>query len=115
MKHLNKLRKFGRVKKQREALIKHLAHSLILYEKIETSEAKAKSLRPVIEKLITKSKTETLASRRYLASRLSVQSAKKIFKELGPKYKTRMGGYTRIIKTPPRKSDGAKMAIIEFV
>jgi len=115
MKHLKKVRKFGRVSNQRKALLKHLSHALILHEKIQTTEAKAKTLRPIIAKLITKGRVDTLASRRYLASRLSKDSAKKIFTDIGPRYKERPGGYTRIIKIPRRASDGARMAIIEFV
>ena len=115
MRHLKKNRKFGRVKRQRKALLKHLAYSFILNEKIKTTEAKAKSLRPLVEKFITKSKNNNLSNRRYLASHLSSMAVKKLFDVMGEKYKDRKGGYTRIIKLPPRSSDGAKMALIEFV
>lgn len=108
-------RKFGRERNQRKALLKHLANALVQSGKIKTTEAKAKSLRPVIEKLITRSRVQNLANRRYLASYLPEASAKRMFGEIGPKYKDRRGGYTRIIKTTPRLSDGARMAIIEFV
>lgn len=115
MRHIKKNRKFGRVKKQRKALLKHLTRALILNEKIKTTEAKAKSLRPLIEKLITKSKNKNLSNLRYLNSRLPHMAAKKLFDVIGEKYKEKNGGYTRIIKLPPRSSDGAKMALIEFV
>ena len=95
--------------------MKSLAYSLALKGKIKTTEAKAKELRPFIEKLVTLGKKDTLASRRVLASRVGVQAAKKIANEIVPVYKGRSGGYTRITKMMPRKTDGAKMAVIEFV
>lgn len=115
MRHLKKGKKFGRVRKQRQALIKHLANALILNNKIQTTEVKAKSLRPFVEKLITKSKSNNLDAKRELYRIISKTAAKKVIDTLGPKYKDRAGGYTRIMKLPPRLSDGAKIAIIEFV
>lgn len=115
MKHTKKGRKFGRKRDQRRALLKILAVNLILKEKIKTTEAKARELRPFVEKLITKSKTNNLANNRYLARYLSIKTRKKIIKEIGPFYHNRAGGYTRIIKLEPRQTDGAKMAIIELV
>ena len=108
-------RKFGREKSQRKALMKSLAHSLALKEKIKTTEAKAKELRPMIEKLITLGKSETLASRRLLEARVGKMAARKIATDLAKRYKERAGGYTRITKLVRRASDGAKIAIIEFV
>lgn len=116
MKHRKSIRIFGREKGQREALIKSLASSLIIRGKIKTTEAKAKSLRPFVEKLITKSKHDTLSSRRLLESRLGSKSlAIQLVEKVGPKYKERNGGYTRITKLPPRMSDSAKMAQIELI
>lgn len=117
MRHHNANRKFGRVRKQRRALLSGLAHSLILREKIKTTEAKAKELRPFVEKLITKAKPNTIASRRIVLSRLDneTRSATKLFKDVAPRYKERKGGYTRITKLGRRKGDAAKMAIIELV
>lgn len=115
MRHSNANRKFGRKKNQRNALLKSLAYSLALKGKIRTTEAKAKELRPFMEKLVTLGKKETLASRRLLTSRVGREAAKKIAKELAPVYKGRAGGYTRITKMVARKTDGAKMAVIEFV
>lgn len=115
MKHLKKGRKFGRKRDQRKALMKGLAANLILKEKITTTEAKAKELRPMIEKLITKSKTNSLATTRALAALLPPKIVKKLTSQIGPSYKNRPGGYTRIVKTATRKTDGAKMAIIELV
>jgi large subunit ribosomal protein L17 len=119
MKHRKKGRKFGRQRDQRKALLKSLAANLILKEKITTTEAKAKELRPFVEKIITKSKSakgkNNLAVVRYLAGYLPVKARQKIIKEIGPRYQSRPGGYTRIIKKGLRQRDGAKMAIIELV
>lgn len=115
MKHAQKGRKFGRETKQRKELMRDLAEALITNGKITTSQAKAKSLRPYIEKVITKSKVNSVATARFLASRFSRTSVKKLLKEIGPKFANRNGGYVRIMGLPRRTSDGAKMAIIEFV
>lgn len=108
-------RKLGRERDQRRALLKSLARSLILEEKIKTTEAKAKELRPFVEKFITRAKIGDLVSRRLLSKFFSNEVVKKLVDEMGPRYKTRKGGYTRIIKLGPRKTDSAKMAIIELV
>lgn len=115
MKHGSKNRKFGLKRDQRKALLKSLAANLILVEKIITTEAKAKELRPFVEKLITKSKKNSLSSIRCLSSYFPEKARKKIVEQIGPRYKERAGGYTRIIKLAPRKTDSAKMAIIELV
>ena len=117
MKHHKSIRKFGRKRNVRNALIRSLAISLVRHGKIETTEAKAKELRPYIESLVTKAKLDTVANRRLVASRLINQSdeTKKLFTEIAPKYVTVSGGYTRIIKLGARLSDAAPMAIIEFV
>jgi len=115
MKKLKQGRKFGREKAQRKALKNSLARALFLYGKIRTTEAKAKELSIFAEKIITKAGNDTLTTRRILLESFSTTLVKKIVEEIGPKYKERKGGYTRIIKLNPRKSDGAKMAIIELV
>ena len=117
MRHHNANRKFGRVVKVRTALIKSLLRSLILHGKISTTEAKAKEIRPIVEGLVTKARIGTLASRRFVTSRLLNQDkiSKKLCDEIAPRYKERSGGYTRIIKLPRRKSDGSTMAVIEFI
>jgi len=117
MRHHNKNRKFGRTKNQRKALISGLAISIVKHGKIKTTLAKAKELRPYIEKIVTRSKKDTLASRRLVSSKLGNQPSisNKLFTDIGPKYKERAGGYTRIVKLAPRKSDASPMAIIEFV
>lgn len=116
MRHHDKNRKFGRERGQRRALLKSLASALIEKKKITTTEAKAKTLRPFVEKLVTKSREKSLAARRLRESRLSSKkAADELVRTLGPKYEKRNGGYTRIVKLPRRRSDGARMAVIEFV
>jgi large subunit ribosomal protein L17 len=115
MRHHNANRKFGRKKGQRKALLKSLATSLVRDGKIKTTEAKAKELRPAIEKLVTLGKKGTLASRRELESRVGPRAAKKIATEISPEYMKRNGGYTRITKMVRRTTDGSPMAVIEFV
>ncbi len=100
----------------RRALLKNLAAQLIVYEKIQTTEAKAKALRSFVEPLISKGRVTTLSSRRQLLAVLPTENAvKKVLEELGPRYKERPGGYTRIVKLPQRQGDAARMARIEFV
>jgi|SRR5271168_695412 len=116
MRHHNANRKLGRVAKGRKALLNSLARSLVIHEKIQTTEVKAKELRPYIERIITRGKADSLAAKRFLFSEFGQSpTAKKIILKLSPKYKDRTGGYTRIIKTGSRKSDGTHMAVIEFV
>jgi len=88
---------------------------VILKEKIATTEAKAKKLRPFLEKTISRARKDTLANRRLLLKDFSKKIVDKLIKELGPRYKDRPGGYSRIIKISPRKTDSAKMAIIELL
>jgi len=115
MRHGNHNRKFGRETDQRRALLKSLCRSLVIRGKMTTTEAKAKEIRPMIEKLITKAKAPTLASRRSLVASLGDEkTAAKIIKNAAG-YTDRAGGYTRIIKMGPRKGDAASMAVIEFV
>ncbi len=109
-------RKFHREKDQRRALIKGLADSLVLHEKIETTLPKAKELRPYVEKLVTKAKVGDLHNRRQIiASLQTVEAAHKLVDEIAPKYSTRNGGYLRIEKTTNRRGDNAEMATISFV
>lgn len=117
MKHHKSFRKFGREKNQRKAFIRSLMINLIRHGKIETTEARAKEVRPFVEKLVTIAKIDSVANRRLVASRLINQEdeTKKLFAEYGPKYKAVTGGYTRIVKLPTRISDGAEKAIIEFI
>ena len=117
MKHHATKRKLGLKTKGRTALLRSLARSLIVHGKITTTEAKAKEVRPFVERLITKGKTNTASNQRFIIAELGTVSktAKKVVDVLSPKYQDRNGGYTRIIKLPVRKSDSARMAIIEFV
>lgn len=115
MRHHNANRKFGRPRRQRTALLRGLARSLVISERITTTEAKAKELRPFIEKLVTKGKSGTLAERRLIASEIGPRASKKMIESIGAQYKDRQGGYTRIVKLSPRKSDASPMAVIEFV
>ncbi len=116
MRHHKNKRKFGLTKNKRNALLKTLAVSLIRDGKIKTTAAKAKELRPFVEKLVTIAKADTLASKRLIASRIGAGvSAKKLFAEIVPAHKERKGGYTRVIKLPNRAKDASPMALIEFV
>ena len=115
MRHGNHNRKFGRETNQRNALLKSLARSLVIKNKITTTEAKAKEIRPLVEKLVTRAKTDTLSNRRVLIASLgSALTANKLMKTAAT-YTERKGGYLRITKMGPRKGDGAAMAVIEFV
>ena len=119
MRHHNSNRKFGRQAGERGALMRSLMVSLIVHEKITTTEAKAKELRPAIEKLVTKARTGTLAARRDILSRLdnNNRATKKLVETIAPKYKERAGGYTRITKLGTRSAagDASPIAMIEFV
>jgi large subunit ribosomal protein L17 len=116
MRHSNRIKKFGREKNQRKALMRSLAHSLFRDGRLQTTEVKAKALRPFVERLITLSRSGLVASRRLVATRLGgTSAAAKLYSTIAPKYASRAGGYTRVVKTGRRLSDGAKMAIIELV
>ncbi|MCH8741463.1 50S ribosomal protein L17 [Patescibacteria group bacterium] len=115
MRKRKKGRKLGRERDQRRALLKSLASEIFLKEKIKTTTAKAKEVKGFVEKSITRAKKGDLHSRRLLLRFFSSKIVKKLIEDLAPKYKGRKGGYTRIIKLGPRKSDGAKMAIIELI
>lgn len=116
MRHRTRKAILSRTKGPREALLRTLATSVILYEKVKTTKAKAKFVRPLVEKMITTGKTDTLASRRQLLKMLTLRNAiEKILKDLGPKYKERKGGYTRITNLKRREGDGAEVVQIELV
>ena len=116
MRHRKAGRQLRSTSEQRLALLRSLASALIERGAIETTEAKAKELRPFVEKLITKARTGTLHGRRLLGRHIQKREiADKLFQEIGPKYVSRPGGYTRILKVGHRKGDGAEMARIELV
>jgi len=100
---------------ERNALLKSLIVSLVKHGKITTTETKAKVLRTLVEKLITKGKAGSVNAIRLIAKSVGVFSATKIVKEISPKYKDRNGGYTRVTKIKTRLSDSARMAVIEFI
>lgn len=116
MRHRSKKITLDRKAGPRKALLNNLSLQLILHERVRTTEAKAKAVRPIVERMITRGKSNTLAVRRALLAVLPTeQSVKKVLEELSPRYRARPGGYTRITKLAPRKGDGAAMAVIEFV
>ena len=114
--------KLSRNSYQRKALLRDLVTDIIIHERITTTESKAFELQKLADSMVTLAKKGTLASRRQAAETVRPELVKegqtalqKLFAELGPRYEARQGGYTRIIKTVPRRGDGAPMAIIEFV
>lgn len=115
MKHHKSMRTLGRERNQRRALLKSLASSLVESRKIKTTLAKARELRPVMDKFVTLAKKGGLNAVRILSAKIGKDNAKILISEIALSYKDRKGGYTRIIKLNPRKSDGALMAQIEFV
>src|ERR1035437_9710072 len=116
MRHHNANRKFGLNANKRRALMRSLASNLINSGKIVTTDAEAKEIRPFVETLVTTAKSGTITARRLITSRIgNPKSVKKLVEVIAPKYKTRAGGYTRVIKLPPRVGDGSRMATIEFV
>lgn len=110
-----KSRKLSRKRDQRKALLRSLVRELFLKEKIRLTEAKAKEVSGFAEKLIQKAKIGDLHSKKLLAKKFSPEIVKKLVTEIASRLKERKGGCTRIIKLGPRKSDGARMAIIELV
>lgn len=116
MKHRKRGRKLKRGKSQNKALLKALAESLILHEKIKTTSTRAKELRSFVERLLTFAKKQDLSSRRYVARILSKDATKKLFNDISQRYKERAGGYTRVIKLGFRSgNDKADISQIEFV
>lgn len=115
MKKRKKGRTLAKTSKQQKALLVSLSRALIEHGQIKTTLARAKELRRFIEPHITKTKKGNLSARRQLATLYDTEYIQKLTNELGPRYKDRPGGYTRIIKLGPRSSDGAEMALIQLV
>lgn len=116
MRHQKKKITLDRKSAARRSLLANLAESLILYEKIRTTKAKAKAVQVFCEKLITLAKQQTLSARRSLGAQLYTDNAvKKLIEDLAKRYVDRKGGYTRIYLLTPRKGDGAEEAIIELI
>lgn len=110
------MRKFHRKKGPRKLFTKILAHNLVMNGKIETTDVRAREIRPIVERLVTIAKGQNLASLRRLYAKLPKVSANKLYYEVAPKFKERKGGYLRIIKTANhRRRDGVQQNIIEFV
>jgi large subunit ribosomal protein L17 len=115
MIHGQKTKQLSRERNVRNALLKTMAVSLIREGKMKTTETKAKVLKPIVEKLVTKAKVGDIAAKRLIIAKVGSVSAKVLVDTIAPKYKTRNGGYLRITKLNDRKNDAAKMAQIEFV
>jgi large subunit ribosomal protein L17 len=116
MRHQKKGRKFGLIKGRRKSFLAILMHNLIMENRVYTTEARAKEIRPLVEKLVTIAKRGDLSSLRLLMKRVPKDAAYKLYHEIGPRYKDRDGGYLRIVKTAEvRKRDGAPKVVIEFV
>lgn len=117
MRHGFSKRRLNRTVEHRKSLFSSMACSLVEHERIKTTLPKAKELRPIIEKLVTLARADTLHARRLLLSRLhnNKSVSKKLCKEIAPRFMNRPGGYTRILKAGFRYGDAAPMAIIEFV
>lgn len=121
MKHKHQGRVLGRERNQRNALIKTLLGSLILHEHITTTEAKAKEVKNYIDQVINKAKTartdvlRRIAMIREIQKYIPAMATKKLLSDFGVRFEGRTSGYTRVVKLEQRKTDGAKMAIIEFV
>ena len=116
MRHGHGLRKLNRTSSHRLAMLRNMANSLIEHEAIKTTVPKAKELRRVVEPMITLAKVDTVANRRLAFNRLRDRdSVTKLFNELGPRFKARPGGYTRILKMGFRVGDNAPMAYVELV
>jgi large subunit ribosomal protein L17 len=117
MRHQRTKHKLSRDSAHRRALLMNLSKEIIEHERIETTQAKAKAVKPQVEKLITLAKKGDLHARRQALSTLSQDkfAVHKLFEELAPRYAERPGGYTRILKLGPRKSDATEMVFIELV
>lgn len=116
MRHGNRIKKLGRTKEHRRALLKNLCRSLFIFERIKTTLPKAKATRQVAERLIEFAKTNDLAAKRHIYRHIPDHKLVKVIcDEIGPKFANRNGGYTRIIRTGPRLGDGAEIAILELV
>ena len=116
MRHNIRSRQLGRTSAHRTALFRNQLASLVKNERIRTTLHKAKELRPIAEKVVTRSKQDTVQSRRWVRRWLSDRDlVKRLFDEVAPRFADRPGGYLRIIKLGPRQGDGAEMAVLEFV
>ena len=116
MRHQKAGRKFGRNAAQRRAMLRQLSVSMILHERITTTEAKAKEMRPIVEKLVTIARQDTPAHRKLIMSKIDHDLATaKLFEVIAPRFEATPGGYTRIARLGTRRGDSAPLALIEFV
>ena len=117
MRHLKSGRKLGRVKEHRRALFRNQLRSLITHERIITTLPKAKELRPIAERMVTLGRQKDSVHARRLAARWLTDRdlVQRLFSEIGPRFESRPGGYTRIVKLGPRRGDGGELAVLEFV
>jgi large subunit ribosomal protein L17 len=116
MGHRDKVHKLGRTKSHREAMLANMAMSLFLHRVIKTTDSKAKALRPLVDRLISTAKKDTLASKRLVARTIDQKQVfKKLFKEIVPQFGDRTSGFTRVIKLGVRRGDGAPMSVVELL
>lgn len=116
MKHRVGFNRLGRKPAHRESLARNMVTSLIVHERIKTTKAKARAIRRMAEKMVTRAKEDSVHNRRIIAKQIKDKGAlAKLFTEIGPRFKSRPGGYTRMLKLGPRPSDAAEMVILEFV
>jgi len=116
MRHRKTGRKLGRTAAHRKAMKRNLSEALLRHERIQTTLAKAKEIRPFVERLITLSREDTVHSRRVFARQIQDRKLiQHVYSVIGPRFRNRPGGYTRILRTGNRPGDGAEMAIIELV
>jgi len=116
MRHRKAGNRLGRTMSHRRALMRNMASALVVHGKVETTIQKAKALRPVVERLITMGREDSLAGRRRAATLLmGKEPVQRLFDDVGPRFADRPGGYTRIVRTRHRAGDAARMAIIELV
>lgn len=116
MGHLDKVRKLGRTKPHREAMLNNMAMSLFTHRLIKTTDAKAKALRPFVDRIIKTAKKDTLASKRQVAKFIKVKSVfVKLYADIVPQFSERTSGFTRVIKVGTRRGDAAPMSIVELL
>lgn len=116
MGHQDKVPKLGRTKTHKEAMLSNMAMSLFTHRLIRTTDARAKALRPVVDRLISTAKKNTLASKRQVAQTVHVPEVfKKLYSEILPHFQDKTSGYTRVIKLGVRRGDGAEMSVVELM
>ena len=116
MGHQDKVKKLGRTKSHREAMLANMAMSLFSHRVIKTTDAKAKALRPLVDRIITTAKRDTLASKRQVAKTIHVKEVfKKLYAEIVPQFADRDSGFTRVVKLGVRRGDGAPLSVVELL